>query len=149
LSLGGRFALVKLVLENILVYWLLLSRIPRLVLELIRRRIFRFLWSSHKEKERFHLVKWDRLARPKEFGEWGIKNIFHFGKSLATKSLWRALFTSSMWSEIIKAKYLKQRSVLNWIRDSKRVFKRISNVWSSLLHSFPIVNDWLIWKLGN
>lgn len=39
--------------------------------------------------------------------------------------------------------------MLNWIRDSKKNYKGNSNVWNSLSHAFSVVNDWLVWKLGN
>jgi hypothetical protein len=45
LTLGGRVILVKAVLESISVYWLSLEKIPKSVLNNIRRRMFNFLWS--------------------------------------------------------------------------------------------------------
>jgi len=65
------------------------------------------LWSDHKDKEGIYLVRWDSLARPKSYGGWWIKIIFQFATKLLAKSLWRGLFSSSMWNEVIKEKYLK------------------------------------------
>jgi hypothetical protein len=42
LSLGGRFILVKSVLQNIPVFWLSLAKIPRYILDKIRQRVFTF-----------------------------------------------------------------------------------------------------------
>lgn len=67
-SLGGKFILVKSMLENIPVYWLSMAKIPSLVLDRIRSKVFSFLWSRGKEKKKIHLVRWDYLARPKEYG---------------------------------------------------------------------------------
>jgi hypothetical protein len=50
LTLGGRFTLVKSVLESIHVYWLSMSKIPTGLLNKIRRRMFNFLRIGKKEK---------------------------------------------------------------------------------------------------
>jgi hypothetical protein len=55
LTLGGRFILVKSVLENIHVFWLSLAKIPKAILEKIHRRMFSFLWTGNKDKEGIHL----------------------------------------------------------------------------------------------
>ena len=106
-----------------------------------KNRIFNFLWSSHKERRKFHLVRWENLARPKEFGGWGIKNIFLFGSALATKNLWRVLFTQGTWKEVIHAKYLNNCNMVDWIRSNRKKKKGISNICNSLLHYFPVLNN--------
>lgn len=88
--------------------------------------ILNFLWSSHKDKRNFHLVKWDTLASPKELGEWGIKNIFLFNKALAAKNVWRSFLILGMWNEVINAKYLKNVNVIYWIRNPKKMTRGIS-----------------------
>jgi hypothetical protein len=68
LSIEGGLTLVKSVLEGILVYWLSLSHIPKGILEKIRKKCFSFLWVCKREKEGMPLVKWKKLAKPKEAG---------------------------------------------------------------------------------
>ena len=94
--MGGRFILVKAMLENIPIYWFSLAKIPKFILDHIRRKIFSFLWGDKKEKPFFHLIKWQFLARPGSCGGWGFKNIYLFGLALATKILWRGLFFLGM-----------------------------------------------------
>jgi hypothetical protein len=48
LSLGGRFVLIKVVLESQPVYWLALAHIPATVLNKIRKLTFSYLWSGAK-----------------------------------------------------------------------------------------------------
>lgn len=127
LFLGGRSVLVKLVLENIPIYWLSMASIPKYILDHIRRRVFSFLWLGNKERGGVHLVKWDILARPKSTVVGDIKNIFFFGKALASKSLWRSLFLSGLWNTLIQGKYINHTSIINWIRLDKKNHKRISN----------------------
>ena len=64
-----------------------MAKIPKSVLNSIRRRMFRFPWTGKKEKEGMHLINWKKLAKPKKDGGWGIKNIFIFGQELAANFL--------------------------------------------------------------
>ena len=41
-------------------------------------------------------------------GRVGFKNIFLFGKSLATKKLWRGMFGCGLSTSIINEKYIKE-----------------------------------------
>jgi hypothetical protein len=149
LSLGGRYTLVKVVLESIPVYWLSLAKIPKSILNNIRKRMFNFLWTGKKIKEGVHLINWRKIAKPKKVGGWGIKNIFFFGKALAAKSLWRCLNVPGLWNEVILKKYIRKKSVVDWLREGKKNWSGISNTWRALISSLDIVTDWLAWKLGN
>jgi hypothetical protein len=64
---GGRLTLlVKFVLEVILVYWHTMAYIPKVVLETIKKKCFKFMWTRKRENEGIPLVKWQSLAKPKE-----------------------------------------------------------------------------------
>jgi hypothetical protein len=106
LSLGGRYTLIKVVLEGQPVYWMALAAIPTLVLDKLRKLTYNFLWSGNTDHYRQHLCNWETLAKPKNKGGWGIINIFHFNKALAANSLWRVLTKEGIWSTVIKDKYL-------------------------------------------
>jgi hypothetical protein len=67
-----------LVLESIPVYWLSIAQVPKGISDKIRKRYFSFLWTGMKEIEGIPLVKWSRVAKPKEAGGWGLKNIYVF-----------------------------------------------------------------------
>jgi hypothetical protein len=70
--------------------------VPKGILDKIRKKCFIFLWTGKKEKEGPPLVKWSKLARPKEAGGRGLKNIYIFSQALAAKSLWRLLFLARL-----------------------------------------------------
>jgi hypothetical protein len=53
LSLGGRVTLVKVVLESIPVYWLSLAKIPKSILNIIRRRMFSFCGLVKRKKKAY------------------------------------------------------------------------------------------------
>ena len=58
----GEIYFGEVFLENILVYWLSMARIPRSISDKIRRRIFSSLWFGHKDKEGVHLARQDKLG---------------------------------------------------------------------------------------
>jgi hypothetical protein len=84
-----------------------MEKIPIAILDNIPMRLFIFLRFGIKEKEGLHLVKWNMIAKPKKEGGWGIKNIYLFGRVLATKRLWRCLMVPSIWHDVVQKKYLK------------------------------------------
>jgi hypothetical protein len=47
------------------VYWISLAKIPKNILNKIRRRMFSFLWTGKKVKEGMHLVSLKKIAKPK------------------------------------------------------------------------------------
>jgi len=71
LSMGGRYILVKTVLEGQPVYWMSMEAIPRSVINKIRKLMFHFLWNGHLDTQQYHLCRWETLSRPKKNGGWG------------------------------------------------------------------------------
>lgn len=68
LTLGGRLTLAMSVLQNITVYWLSLSKIPKTILNGMCKRTFSFIWAGGGYTFKFHLVNWKSLARPRQMG---------------------------------------------------------------------------------
>jgi hypothetical protein len=50
---------------------------------------------------------------------------------------------------VIHKKYLKKKLVVEWFREERKNLKGISNCRRALTASFPIIIDWLAWKLRN
>jgi hypothetical protein len=115
LSRGRRLVLLNSVLSSIPMYWDSIANIPKGILTKIRKLCFHFLWSGHKEIGGVSLVKWTRLAMPKELGGWGIKNIYWSCISLAAKSLWRMIHNKMLWGRVMTSKYLSGMTIIEWI----------------------------------
>jgi hypothetical protein len=49
LSLGGRMVLIKSVLQNLLVFWLILTKVLAQVKHNIRQIVSRFLWKGARK----------------------------------------------------------------------------------------------------
>eukprot|EP00253_Pinus_taeda_P029762 PITA_29762 len=106
LSRAGRLTLIKSVLLAIPVYWVALTWVPKGILEKVRRICSRFLWAGSKEDSMLPWIAWEKVARPKEWGGWGIKDIKAFGSSLAAKSRWRIINKENLWTKVVKQKYI-------------------------------------------
>ena len=115
LSLGGRVILIRSILTSLAVYWFALDRIPKSILNYLRHCIFSFLWGSSDDKQKLHLVDWNTLVAPYEFGGSNIKHMDWFGISLRLKSLWSILNGNGIWSQIITFKYFKNQTIKDWL----------------------------------
>eukprot|EP00253_Pinus_taeda_P026324 PITA_26324 len=116
LSKEGRLVLIKSVLMAILVYWASLTWVPKGILSSIDKLCSRFLWAGSKTKKVTPWIAWDKVARPKEWGGWGIKIIDCFSKSLAAKLSWRLISSENLWTSVSKRKYIDSLTTLDWIR---------------------------------
>jgi hypothetical protein len=148
LSLGGRYILVKTVLEGQPVYWMSMEALPHTVLNKIRKMMFHFLWNGHSDTQQYHLCRWEVLSRPKKNGGWGFRNLTHFNLALNAITLWRVLTQESIWHQVIRDKYLHNSTLINWIRRPSHNCNSTSRIWSSLIRSIPIINHWLSWCPG-
>eukprot|EP00253_Pinus_taeda_P016263 PITA_16263 len=88
------------------VFWAALTWIPKGTLHKIKKLYNRFLWSGSKEDSILPWVAWDKIARPKDLGGWGIKNLNDFSTSLAAKSDWRLITSKNLWTRVVKRKYI-------------------------------------------
>jgi hypothetical protein len=142
--MGGRYILIKTVLEGQPVYWMSMEAIPRSVLCKIRKMMFHFLWHGHKESQQFHLCRWETLSRPKKNGGWGFRNLAHFNLALNASTLWRVLTQKGIWHNVIMDKYFSSSTVINWLRLASQKSPSASRIWTSLTNSVHIIfTGWL------
>ena len=62
---------------------------------------------------------------------------------LKLKRFWRGLFGKGLWSEILKAKYIKKYSIEEWIRDSRKSVCNGSIYWIGFIQHYPWLGRWL------
>eukprot|EP00253_Pinus_taeda_P019083 PITA_19083 len=149
LSRAGRLILVNSVLQAMPVFWAALTWIPKGVLHKIKRICSRFLWSGAKEDSVLSWVAWDKIARPKEWGGWGIKNLNDFSTSLAAKSGWRIISSENLWTRVVKRKYIDPMPLDDWIRDLNKKGKNISVIWKATTEAFKVIEQGLSWQVGS
>eukprot|EP00253_Pinus_taeda_P008065 PITA_08065 len=149
LSRAGRLTLINSVLQAIPVFWAALTWIPKGVLHKIKQICSRFLWSGAKEASVLPWVAWDKIARPKEWGGWGIKQLVDFSQSLAAKSGWRIITAENLWTRVVKRKYIDPMPLEDWIRSPNKKGKNCSVIWKATSESFKIIEKGLAWQVGN
>jgi hypothetical protein len=147
--MGGRYILIKTVLESLAVFWMTLERVPKKVILILRRLAFNFLWNGQACRRRFHLCGWETLSKPRRVGGWGLKNLFIFNTALLASSFWRAATQECIWHRIIADKYMGSLPFSAWIRKSSLQQKWASPFWKGLVAASPVILHWLRWKPGS
>lgn len=75
LSRAGRLVLIKSVLEATPVFWMALAWIPRHILSHLQQLCNRYLWAGSQDKRTFAWIGWQKIALPKKWGGWGLKDL--------------------------------------------------------------------------
>ena len=116
LSRSGRLTLIKLVLEATPIYWMSLAWIPKGILLKIQKICRHFLWLGAKKGHTFAWTNWSRIALPKRWGGWGIKDLPTFALALSAKLGWTILTGNNLWTRVTIQKYIHPLTPIEWIR---------------------------------
>lgn len=66
-----------------------------------------FFWQGANKKNKYHMVKWDAITRPRDFGGLGIINTKIMNICLLTKWIWKLhKEKDEIWSRLLRAKYM-------------------------------------------
>ena len=101
------------------------------------------------DRKKFHLADWLLLSKPTALGGWGIKHLGWFSISLRLKSFWLALSRNGIWFNVLSVKYLKNLSVVSWIRSKAFSVRGVSVIWKGFIHSLSWLGGGLTWHVGN
>lgn len=144
----GRITLIKLLLSNLLVYYLFVFSILIKVANELEQMQRDFLWEGGGSKND-HLLSWNEVCKPKSMGGGGlgIENITLKNKFLLGKWIWRfTLEESSLWHSLILCKYGSNKN--EW--DSKpNPPSRASVIWKCIFATYPLVYYHLSVIIGN
>jgi hypothetical protein len=72
----------------------------------------KFFWRGAGSEFKYHMVKWQAVCRPKEFGGLGIINTMLFNECLVAKWIWKIYKKNSLWVKLLTAKYMPQGDFL-------------------------------------
>lgn len=89
-------------------------------------------------------MAWDRIPFPKKSGGWGIRDVFW-----VYQALHQSLTHSGLWGLIMQDKYLEGIFVIDWIRLPQKKLVGTLNIWRGLLEVFPLLNEFLVWQVGD
>ena len=104
LSIGGRTTLIKTCLSSIPIYCMSMYLIPKTIHKKMDCTRKRFFWQGGGMKKKYHLVKWCKIAKPKQKGGLGIHDLRKMNLSLLCKWWWKVEKGEGLWQEIVRKK---------------------------------------------
>ena len=126
LSRASRLTLIKAVLNNLLMYYLSLFRIPKKVAMRLIQVQRNFFWSKDDKKRGLPLVSWEVIQKSKYVGKLGVGDIVIKNAGLFFKWWWR--FSDGrqpLWKRIICSNHnLKQQDDFGELQG-----KNIGGLW--------------------
>ena len=136
LSIGGRLALIKSVLNNMPVYLMSFFLIPKSVALAIERLQRQFLWGGYEDKKKISWVAWCKVQNSKSKGGLGVGNILDKNRALIAKWIWRFGREQSqlLWKDVLSNKYdINPESLIMKIRNSRSLSPFAKSLQSLLL----------------
>lgn len=87
LSMGGKEALIKVVVQSIPTYAMSCICLPKSLCRDILNMMTGFWWGSTLSERKIHWLAWNKLCPPKERGGLGFRNLEGFNQSLLAKRM--------------------------------------------------------------
>ena len=107
LAIGGRVELIKSSLTSIPLYMMSFYSLPVGVRKKFDFFQSRFLWGEDQGIRKYHLVNWDTVCLPKDYGGLGILDLKHMNVALLGKWLWKLETEQGLWQDLLRKKYLR------------------------------------------
>eukprot|EP00253_Pinus_taeda_P004952 PITA_04952 len=149
ISTAGRLILIKSVLEATPFFWMALAWIPRHTLARMQQICNRYLWAGSQDKKIFAWIGWQKIAIPKKWGGWGLKQLPLFAQALAAKMSWAVITSQNLWTRISYHKYIWPLDIMDWIRLPSWNSSGTSSIWKAIIYSMPMIRDNLAWRIRN
>ena len=89
LSSGGRLILTNSSLSSIPIYMMGMFLLPGEVHHKMDTLRSKFFWRGDIERFKYHMMRWDNVCLPKDYGGLGILNSKILNESLLLKWIWR------------------------------------------------------------
>lgn len=145
LSFAGHRILTQSALATIPVYTMQAMAIPRGTCEEIDRTCRNFLWGDNQESKKMHLVRWEEVCKPREFGGLGLRQARDFNDALLAKLAWQMhTMPDKLWVKAMRSKYVKQGDFA-----TAQVPVNASWEWKSIVRGREIIEANVGWRVGN
>ena len=72
----------------------------------------RLLWQEEEENKKYLLVSWEKICRHVDQEGLGVMDLEVMNKCLLSKWLWKLETSDGMWQELLRNKYIKNKSYL-------------------------------------
>lgn len=146
LSTTGRLIYAQSILSTILVYTAQTVLLPMKICHQLDKLVWDFFWGTSANSKTWHLISWEVITKPKLYG--GLELTYARDRNLAllAKLSWRLLHEEKFWVQLIRCKYLQERSLLalEYIK-----FHRSSSMWHAIIAGTRLLKQGIIWRVGN
>lgn len=148
LNFPSRLTLVKSVLQAIPKYIFSVLAAPKNVLKKIRAIQRNFLWGSTEVKQKWALVDWETICKPKRAGGLGLRDPKVMNKVLNAKIWWRWVTNKGEpWTHLWHHKYASgwaKSSLIRWDQSNTGFA-----IWQAANANKHLVKDYSFWEVGN
>ncbi|XP_074265667.1 uncharacterized protein LOC141588111 [Silene latifolia] len=115
LSYAGRLVLIQSVLNTLYNYWASMFILPQGFIHRIEGICRNFLWDGGVDYMRNPLVSWDKICKPKNEGDLGLKNDSLWNQAAVGKLVWWiALKSDHLWVKWVNQVYIKGKDWLDY-----------------------------------
>lgn len=139
LSHAARLVMIKAYLSSIPVYLLSFNKFPKWAIKALNTHLANCLWNDSEGNHKYHLVNWDSVSMPKEYGGLGVPNLRDFNIFLLGS--WIKRYNADggkLWKEVLEFKYNTCKPNLFYSRDTwaSQFFKGI--MWAARTAKFGV-----------
>ena len=114
LSIGGKEAFIKVVLQAVPMYTMQCFLLSKMLCQDITKVIRKFWWQSQENGKGLCWMKWGKICTPKAIGGIGFRDLHLFNKALIAKQGWRLMnHTDTLCYRVMKARYFPNTDFMN------------------------------------
>ncbi|KAI8543503.1 hypothetical protein RHMOL_Rhmol08G0223300 [Rhododendron molle] len=129
-SSGGRLTLINSSFSHLPTYFMSIFKMPLAVANAMEKLQRQFFWGDTADKKKLHLVKWETIAKKKEFGGLGVRRMMQQNLALLSRWWWRFnKDKNSLWVKVIRGKYYV--SLEAWLPYLPRA-GHVTNIWRDI-----------------
>jgi len=145
LTHAGKEVLLKSVIQAIPNYTMSVFRLPKSLIQEINSMMRRFWWSFKENLNKIPWVSWKHMGRKKDIGGLGFRELDCFNVALLAKQCWRLLnFPDSLVARVMRDKYHPGTDFMD-----SELGKRPSYAWRSIWQAKSLLEEGLMWRVGN
>ncbi|XP_042972839.1 uncharacterized protein LOC122304645 [Carya illinoinensis] len=124
------------------------DRIEWVFLEAVMRKMGitqHFWWGQNNTRKKIHWCSWEKVGLAKSGGGVGFRNFENFNLAMLAKQGWRLLQNpTSLAAQVLSSKYFPDGAMLK-----AKLGNNPSLIWRSIMAAKPLLEEGLIWRIGN
>jgi ribonuclease HI len=145
LTQAGKEVLLKAVIQAIPTYTMSVFSLPKTLTKEINSIMGKFWWSFKENFNKVAWMSWKKMGRSKDTGGLGYRDLESFNRAMLAKQCWRLLnWPDSLAARVLKEKYYPGGPFLD-----SNLGKKPSYAWRSIWQAKPLLQEGLIWRVGN